>query len=91
MNELTATTMYTTKEVAEQLRTSAKVILENAKKCLPDKIIENGKPTYWTKEEITILIEYLKGNNPNQHSFYRSSKGYLHRIDAGFKNKKCNA
>ena len=69
MNELTAKTMYTTKEVAEQLRTSAKVILENAKKCLPDKIIENGKPTYWTKEEITILIEYLKGNNPNQHSF----------------------
>lgn len=52
----------TTKEVAEQLKTSPKVILTNAKKCLPNKIIKNGKPTYWTKEEVTILLDYMKSN-----------------------------
>jgi hypothetical protein len=46
MNELTAKTMYTTKEVAEQLGTRANVITENAKKCLPNKRIENGKNNF---------------------------------------------
>lgn len=35
--------LLSTKEVAEQLNTSAKVILENARKCLPNKIIEMVK------------------------------------------------
>ena len=61
--------VVTTKELAESLGTSPKVILENAKKCLPCKIIENGKPTYWNKAEATVLIEQLKKSNPNQHSF----------------------
>lgn len=53
----------TTKELAEQLGTRSNVITENAKKCLPDKKIENGKATYWTKEEFTILLEFMKTNN----------------------------
>lgn len=53
----------TTKELAEQLGTRSNVITENAKKCLPNKRIENGKATYWTKEEVTILLEFMKTNN----------------------------
>ena len=61
--------LMSTREVADFLKTSPKVVLENARKCLPDKIIENGKPTYWNKEEAAILIEQLKTSNPNQHTF----------------------
>lgn len=63
MNELTAERMFTTKEVAEQLHTSPKVILENSRKYLPNKIIENGKTTYWSKGEITILLDCAKVNS----------------------------
>lgn len=62
-------TTMTTAEVAQQLHTSAKVILENAKKCLPNKKIENGKATYWTKAEIDTLVEQLKCNQPNGRTF----------------------
>ena len=57
------TELMTTAEVAQQLHTSAKVVLENAKKCLPNKKIENGKATYWTKAEITVLLDYAKENS----------------------------
>lgn len=50
VNEVTEKTM-TTREVADALGTSVKVIIENARKCLPNKIIENGKATYWTEPE----------------------------------------
>lgn len=64
MNELTAEKLYTTKEVAGLLGTSPKVIIENARKRLPHKKIEHGKPTYWTQMEITILLlEFMKTNN----------------------------
>lgn len=63
MKELTNEKVITTRELAEQLGTSAKVILENAKKCLPNKIIENGKPTFWDKAEVTVLLEFMKINN----------------------------
>lgn len=62
-NETTLAETMTTKELAEQLGTSPKVILENARKCLPDKVIENGKPTYWSKAEVTVLLEFMKANN----------------------------
>lgn len=67
----------TTKELADFLKTSPKVILENAKKCLPNKKIENGKPTYWNKAEVTVLLDCLK-NNPqtNSSDLYLQSKGY---------------
>lgn len=58
-----------TKEIAEQLGTSPRVVLENARKCMPDKIIENGKPTFWTQEELSILIEQFKCNHANGRPF----------------------
>ena len=53
----------TTRQLAEQLGTRPNVITENAKKCLPNKKIENGKPTYWSKAEVTVLLEFMKSNN----------------------------
>ena len=53
----------TTRELAQQLGTRPNVITENAKKCLPNKKIENGKPTYWSKAEVTVLLEFMKSNN----------------------------
>lgn len=53
----------TTKEIAEQLGTSPQVIARNAKKCLPNKVIEHGKTTYYTVEEVTVLLDFMKKNN----------------------------
>ena len=63
MNELTTEKTMTTKEVAEALGTRPNVITENAKKCLPNKMIENGKTTYWTQAEVTVLLDFMKSNN----------------------------
>ena len=78
----------TTRELAESLNTSPKVILENAKKCLPDKVIENGKPTYWTKAEITILLEQLKSSNQNQYTFTEAVKVVSTELTPALKIKK---
>jgi len=78
----------TTRELAEQLGTSPKVILENAKKCLPNKKIENGKPTYWRNEEVTILVEQLKTSNPNQHTFTGAVKAVSTDLTPALKLKK---
>lgn len=63
MNELMNEKMLTTREVAEQLNMDVKTVRENGKKCFPHKIFENGKTTYWTKAEVTMLIEYMKEHN----------------------------
>ena len=55
--------LMTTGEVAEALGVSIRTVQRNAKTCLPNKEIVNGKPTYWSEEEVTILIEYMKRNN----------------------------
>lgn len=55
--------LMTTKELAKQLGTKPAIITENAKKCLPNKKIQNGKPTYWSEAEVTILLEFMKKNN----------------------------
>ena len=78
----------TTRQVAEQLRTSPKVVLENAKKCLSGKIIQNGKPTYWTPEEVTIIIERMKQSKPNQNGFTASVKGVSTELTPALKIKK---
>lgn len=68
MNELTTTEkMMTTKELADFLKTDKKVVIENAKKYLPNKTFEQGKTAYWTEQEVTILIESMKNNNSNQY------------------------
>lgn len=78
----------TTKEIAEQLKTSPKVILTNAKKCLPNKVIENGKPALWTKEEVTILLEQLKSSQPNQNTFTAAVKVVNTELTPALKLKK---
>ncbi len=88
MNTLATEKTMTTKELADFLGTSSKVILENAKKCLPNKIIENGKPTYWNKEETTVLIEQMKNSNPNQHTFTGAVKGISTELTPALKIKK---
>ena len=76
--EITNEKLMTTKELAEQLHTSSKVILENAKKCLPNKVIENGKATFWNEVEVTVLIDCLKNNaQTNSKDLYLQSKGAI--------------
>lgn len=62
----------TTKEVAESLGCAVNTVRENAKKCLPNKVFENGKPTEWTEAEVTVLLEHMKENNENQHNLSSS-------------------
>ncbi len=73
MNGPTNETFVTTKQLAEQLRTRPNVITENAKKCLPNKKIENGKPTFWTQEEVTVILEYMKAHTSNNRSIELNS------------------
>lgn len=80
--------VMTTKELADFLKTSPKVILENARKCMPNKVIENGKPTYWNKAEVTVLIEQMKNSNPNQHTFTGAVKGISTELTPALKIKK---
>ena len=80
--------LMTTKELADQLNTSSKVILENAKKCLPNKTIENGKATYWNESEITLIIEQMKTSNPNQNTFTGAVKVISTNLTPALKIKK---
>ena len=89
LNELTDDSkMITTKELAEQLGTKPNVITENAKKCLPNKKIVNGKPTYWTQAEVTVLLEHMKSNNANQHNLSKSLIGVSTELTPALKIKK---
>ena len=58
----------TTKELANFLKTTKDVVLANAKKCLPNKKIEHGKPTYWNKAEVTVLLDYMQNHKSNNRS-----------------------
>lgn len=61
-------TAYSTKELAEQLKTSKDVILTAARKCLPNKTIEHGKRTFWNDAEATIILDYMKAYPSNNRS-----------------------
>jgi len=77
-----------TKQLSEQLNTSPKVILENAKKCIPNKIIEKGKPAYWSKAEIALILEQLKNSNPNQNAFTGAVKAVSTELTPALKIKR---
>jgi phage antirepressor YoqD-like protein len=49
----------TTKAVAEALGCDIKTVLNHAKRVLPDKVIEQGKPAYWNEAEVTIILESI--------------------------------
>lgn len=78
----------TTKEVAESLGCTDKTVRENAKKCLPNKVFENGKTTYWNEAEVTILLEYLKRNNPNQSGYTAAVQAISTSMTPALKLKK---
>lgn len=78
----------TTSELAASLGTSNKVILENAKKCLPDKDIKNGVATLWTEAEVTVLLEQLKTSQANQYSFTGAVKDVSTKLTPALKIKK---
>ncbi len=79
----------TTKELAERLGTSPKVVLENAKKCLPNKVIANGKATLWNEVEVTVLLEFMKvNNNRTDLDLYDRSKGMSTELTPALKLKK---
>jgi len=86
-NEVSTEKTMTTKELADYLNTSPKVVIENARKCLPEKIIENGKATLWTREEITIIIEQMK-RSFNKPTFTESVKPVSTELTPALKIKQ---
>lgn len=78
----------TTKEVAESLGCAVNTVRENAKKCLPNKVFENGKTTYWNEAEITVLLEHMKKNNENQHNLSSSLTAISTTMTPALKLKK---
>lgn len=69
--------LMSTREVAEQLKTSSNVITNTCKKCLPNKKIRHGKPAFWNKEEITVILRYLQDNrtcNPTYNNLIISTR-----------------
>jgi len=68
MKEITSKDFMTTKEIADCLGTTKDVVLANAKKCLPNKVIEHGKKTFWDKAEVTVLIDYMQNHKSNNRS-----------------------
>ncbi len=68
--------LMNTKDVAKVLGVSkTDTVLNNARKCLPNKKITNGKTTYWNEQEVTILLEQLKHNNSNQNHLPSTLEG----------------
>lgn len=61
-NAITKESTMTTKEVAKALGVDARTITRAAKRYLPNKKIENGKRTFWTEEEISVLLNEMKRN-----------------------------
>lgn len=92
MNELSLfeEQTVTTKELAEQLHTTKDVVLANAKKCLPNKRIEQGKPTLWNKAEVTVILDYMKTHASNNRSveFNSTVENYSTELTPALKIKK---
>jgi len=57
---MTSEKLMTTREVATVLGCAVNTVRKNAKVCLPNKKFENGKQTFWTEEELTVLVEFMK-------------------------------
>lgn len=70
-----ANDMMTTRQVAEVLGCSVKTVLNNVGKYLPNKKIENGKMATFSKAEVTVLLEGMKGNTTNQFNLESRLQG----------------
>lgn len=60
--------VITTQQIAEQLNTTKNVVLEYANKLFPSKEIKQGVVTYWTEEEVTLILEYAKTHPEDNRS-----------------------
>lgn len=69
--------LITTSELAKMLNTSNKVVLDIAKKYLPNKKIENGKTTYWNEKETSTIIKNIDYNNSQAKQPLLASKGEI--------------
>lgn len=67
--------LITSKELAKKLGLSDSRLINNAcKKCLPNKQIINGKTTYYTEEEATMIIAYIqKKSNRSDLTTYQTT------------------
>lgn len=90
MNELSTKTerKMTTREVAEALGCAVNTVRETAKEVLPDKVFENGKTTYWTESEVTVVLEALKNHNGNQNNLSGSLTGVSTSLTPALKIKQ---
>ena len=52
-----------TKEVSKILGIKEFSVVRIAKKCLPNKKVINGKPTFYTEAEVTVMLDHIKNNN----------------------------
>jgi hypothetical protein len=59
MNELTDGKTMTIKEVAEQLHCNPETVKGHIRELFPD-LMENGKTTYLTDRQITVILEKMK-------------------------------
>lgn len=64
--------LISTTELAGMLNTSNKVVLENAKKLLPNKEFINGKITYFTEEETSKIINNIGNSNASSEALLQS-------------------
>ena len=62
------TNLITTQEIAARLNTTRDLILAAAERCLPGKAIEHGVATYWSEQEATVILDYLKNHVSNNRS-----------------------
>lgn len=90
MNELSTKTekTMTTREVAEALGCAVNTLRETAKDVLPNKVFENGKTTYWTESEVTVVLEAMKNHNSNQNNLSRSLTGVSTSLTPALKIQK---
>lgn len=68
--------LISTTQLAKQLHTSNKVILEVAKKSGINKKIENGKSAFWNEEESSIIIKNIGNSNASKQPLLQS-KGQI--------------
>jgi hypothetical protein len=64
--------LMTTRELADALGCPVKTILNNANRAIPNKVIENGKPTLWNESEVTVIRKSLeKHHNKSLESTFK--------------------
>lgn len=80
--------LLSTTELAKILKCNNNTITENAKSIFPNKVFINGKTTYYTEEEATMIIDKIQHNNNNQNNLSSSSIGIKTALTPALKIKQ---